>query len=70
MSPNDTKYYPQRAATERDHAKSSERANVAEIHEELARQGAGRASENACEGPRGRLIRPFAVSNHPRPEGL
>ena len=38
MSQRDTEYYRQRAATEREHAKASERANVAAIHEELARQ--------------------------------
>ena len=34
----DTDYYRQRAATERELAKDAERADVAAIHEELARQ--------------------------------
>ncbi len=38
MSDNDTKYYRQRAIEERALALKSERRNVAEIHEELARQ--------------------------------
>jgi hypothetical protein len=38
MSSNDTKYYRQRAATERAMAQKSDRANVAAIHAELARQ--------------------------------
>jgi hypothetical protein len=37
MSSENISYYRQRAETERAHAKSSERANVAAIHEELAR---------------------------------
>lgn len=38
MSPVDLEYYRQRAVTERELARASERANVAEIHDELARQ--------------------------------
>ena len=38
MSHNDTSYYRQRAVTERALALASERQNVREIHEELARQ--------------------------------
>lgn len=37
MSRDDTSYYRQRAVTERAMALSSERENVREIHEELAR---------------------------------
>jgi hypothetical protein len=37
VSSHDTEYYRQRAVTERALARSSERRNVAEIHEELAR---------------------------------
>ena len=38
MSHEDTSYYRQRAVTERALALASERQNVREIHEELARQ--------------------------------
>ena len=38
MSPDDTSYYRQRAATERAMALASEHSDVREIHEELARQ--------------------------------
>lgn len=38
MSSNDAAYYRQRAVTERALAKASSQANVAAIHEELARQ--------------------------------
>lgn len=38
MSSNETEYYRQRAITERAMAEKSERANVALIHAELARQ--------------------------------
>lgn len=38
MSSDDTSYYRQRAVTERAMALSSERRDVREIHEELARQ--------------------------------
>ena len=38
MSTNDSSYYRQRAATERALAGASDRQNVREIHEELARQ--------------------------------
>ena len=38
MSSADTSYYRDRAATERELALSSDRQNVREIHEELARQ--------------------------------
>ena len=38
MTASDTNYYRQRAATERELAAASERQNVREIHEELARQ--------------------------------
>jgi len=38
MPAEDTEYYRYRAATERALAKASDRANVAAIHEELARQ--------------------------------
>ena len=38
MSANDTEYYRRRAAEERAMASTSERYNVALIHEELARQ--------------------------------
>ena len=37
LSSGDVEYYRQRAAAERELAKASHRANVAEIHEELAR---------------------------------
>ena len=37
MSSSDIEYYRLRAAAERELAKASHRANVAEIHEELAR---------------------------------
>ena len=37
MASSDIDYYRQRAAAERELAKSANRANVAEIHEELAR---------------------------------
>lgn len=37
MSSADVAYYRRRAAAERELAKASDRANVAEIHEELAR---------------------------------
>ena len=37
LSSGDVEYYRQRAAAERELAKASDRANVAEIHEELAR---------------------------------
>ena len=37
MSSDDLKYYRQRAITERVNAKLADRADVAEIHEELAR---------------------------------
>jgi hypothetical protein len=38
MSPQDTEYYRQRAVAEHAMAQASDRANVREIHEELARQ--------------------------------
>ncbi len=38
MSSNETSYYRQRAVEERARALAAERANVREIHEELARQ--------------------------------
>jgi hypothetical protein len=38
MSTNDTEYYRQRAADERELALKSDRYDVAAIHEELARQ--------------------------------
>lgn len=38
MSQEDVEYYRQRAATERAMAATAERAEVAAIHEELARQ--------------------------------
>jgi hypothetical protein len=38
MSPNDTDYYRQRAVTEHAMAQAAARADVREIHEELARQ--------------------------------
>ena len=38
MSASDASYYRHRAATERELALSSDRQNVREIHEELARQ--------------------------------
>lgn len=38
MSINSTAYYRERAATERELALKAERADVAAIHEELARQ--------------------------------
>ena len=38
MSQEDVEYYRQRAATERAMAKTAGRADVAAIHEELARQ--------------------------------
>ena len=38
MSSSDVGYYRQRAAAERELAKDADRANVAAIHEELARQ--------------------------------
>ena len=38
MSSNDTEYYRRRAIAERAMASKSERANVAAIHVELARQ--------------------------------
>ena len=37
MSSEDLEYYRQRAAVERERAKSSSRLDIAEIHEELAR---------------------------------
>jgi hypothetical protein len=37
LSSGDVEYYRERAAAERELAKASDRANVAEIHEELAR---------------------------------
>lgn len=37
MSSNDVAYYRERARAERDRAKTSSSADVAEIHEELAR---------------------------------
>ena len=37
MPDDDAEYYRRRAQTERERAKSSDNANVAEIHEELAR---------------------------------
>ena len=37
LSSGDVEYYRQSAAAERELAKASDRANVAEIHEELAR---------------------------------
>lgn len=37
MSSEDISYYRQRAEAEREHAKNSSRAGIAEIHEELAR---------------------------------
>jgi hypothetical protein len=37
LSSVDVEYYRQRAAAERELARASDRANVAEIHEELAR---------------------------------
>jgi hypothetical protein len=37
MSSKDVAYYLQRAETEREMARSADRADVAEIHEELAR---------------------------------
>ena len=37
MSQSDIEYYRQRAKAERETAKQSNRADVAEIHEELAR---------------------------------
>ena len=38
MTSNDASYYRQRAVTERAMALASDRQNVREIHEELARQ--------------------------------
>ena len=38
MSSSDTSYYRHRAATERALAVASDRQNVREVHEELARQ--------------------------------
>lgn len=38
MSESDTRYYRERAATERAMAVAAERQDVREIHEELARQ--------------------------------
>ena len=38
MSSDDTEYYRQRAATEREMARTASQKNVAAIHEELARQ--------------------------------
>lgn len=38
MSPDDVTYYRNRAEVERERAETSNRSNVAEIHEELARQ--------------------------------
>lgn len=38
MSRDDVAYYQRRAAEERRRAKDADRANVAAIHEELARQ--------------------------------
>ncbi len=38
MTPDDTNYYRQRAVEERTRALTSERKDVREIHEELARQ--------------------------------
>lgn len=38
MPSDDTEYYRQRAATERAMAQAASQSNVAEIHEELARQ--------------------------------
>jgi hypothetical protein len=38
MSPHDVEYYRERAIAERTLAKASDQANVAAIHEELARQ--------------------------------
>ena len=37
MSSEDISYYRERASVERDRAKSSSSADIAEIHEELAR---------------------------------
>ena len=37
MSQDDAEYYRRRAATERARAKEAERADIAAIHEELAR---------------------------------
>lgn len=37
MSQSDIEYYRQRAKSERERAKQSSRADIAEIHEELAR---------------------------------
>ena len=37
MSQSDIEYYRQRAEAERERAKLSDRAEIAEIHEELAR---------------------------------
>lgn len=38
MPSSDVEYYRQRASTERELAKDAQRADVAAIHEELARQ--------------------------------
>jgi hypothetical protein len=38
MSPDDTSYYRQRAVEEKTRALASERKDVRQIHEELARQ--------------------------------
>ena len=38
MSPDDVAYYRRRASDERKRAREASRANVAAIHEELARQ--------------------------------
>ena len=38
MPPSDVEYYRQRASAERELAKDARRADIAAIHEELARQ--------------------------------
>jgi len=38
MLPNDIQYYGERAATERERARNAANPDIAEIHEELARQ--------------------------------
>lgn len=57
MSPHDIEYYRERALTERALAKAAERQNVAEIHEELAKQ-----YEALAEHPE--LLGPVSLSEH------
>lgn len=60
MSFDDTSYYRQRAVTERAMALASERQDVREIHEELARQYEALVTHAEL-----RIERPFAGSDDP-----